>query len=332
MYNDGSNALKVIAPATVTMANVVSSAPYQVPEWAAGTYTTGQQVYVIGDLRVFEVTAAPSTTENPVDSVAAQTGAWAVVNTVNPMRMFDNYLANPTVGTGPLSVTISDVGVITDIAIYDIQCLSFNVQMTTPGDGVVFDKNYDVQDITGINNLYQFFFAPVTFKDRFHISGLPAYGDCSLTLTFFDVAVAGPEGDPGVMISDAYVVPIFPSGGTQVQVGEVVVGQSKSFGLVTEDSEFGFDSYGVQYTDAFGIVRTIDRDEYERVSYRVRLPRADAGWVNALLKSRISKPTTFIGSSELDVFTVHGFVQTPIRIVADHHTYFDAKIDVIGVA
>lgn len=291
----------IVAPIDIGSASIASNnAPHTETLWTAGTYTLGT-IRRFGDY-VYEVVADPSTTDQPDVGAAANPATWIVVDVVNPLRMFDDYIANATTGTGSIEFTTVPLDMPTAIALFGLVGETLDIEVTSGGN-VVFSETITLQDWSAITDWYQFFFSPVIGLDKVVRLNIPPYSDAVIHITV---------------------------SGAAVQIGECVIGSAVRLGQTLQGTEIGVGSYSTRYEDTFGIVRVIERDTYELANYNVYVDRADANYVKQQLFSRESKPTIFVGDSEAPELIVYGFYED-MRLAADHLTAWNLKLDVVGL-
>lgn len=273
--------MKILPPFEVTPSNLTSNVPITETEWTAGTYATGVQRYQ--GVTLYEVVADPDTTDEPVVGVLADPPTWIEVGAINRFKMFSNIIGDATVGDGDIEVTIdSDGTLINGVALFQMAAQTVQVIVTDAVEGVVYDETRDLQDVTGINNWYAYFFQPYNLATSAVFTDLPAYLGAEVTV-------------------------IIDNTTDDAKVGELIVGRQQNLGVTLQNFSFGIEDFSRKERDVFGNFSIIERRFAKLANYDVFLENNQVNnTFNALARVR-AQPVVYIGGDDFPESVTLGF-------------------------
>ncbi len=141
-------------PIDIDLADVsVNLSENEAPAWSASkVYGFGETV--VYNHHVYSCILKDLSGQNP----ELTTGyAWALKETTNAFKAFDGVLSNPSVSSGSLQFTISDISDVAAVAIFDVNCEQFKIDLY---DGLNQWLSSEVVDVSGFNytSFYDFLF------------------------------------------------------------------------------------------------------------------------------------------------------------------------------
>lgn len=273
--------MKILPPFEVTPSNLTSNVAITETEWTAGTYATGVQRYQ--GVTLYEVVADPDTTDEPVVGVLADPPTWIEVGAINRFKMFSSIIGDATVGDGDIEVTIdSDGTLINGVALFQMAAQTVQVIVTDAVEGVVYDETRDLQDVTGINNWYAYFFQPYNLATSAVFTDLPSYIGAEVTV-------------------------IIDNTTDDAKVGELIVGRQQNLGVTLQNFSFGIEDFSRKERDVFGNFSIIERRFAKLANYDVFLENNQVNnTFNALARVR-AQPVVYIGGDDFPESVTLGF-------------------------
>ena len=278
----------VVRPIKITDAIFTSST---VPEPDAGEITWTADTYNLGDRRIktdthsiYQVTADPSTTDDPTGAgvgVNATPPTWVKVQSTNKWAMFDEVISTSTSETTTLTVVLTPSQLYNAVAGIGLSGVD-SVNITMNDGGEVYNRDVDMNDYSGVDDWYDYFFEPISRKDEFVLLDLPAYPLATLTLT--------------------------ATGTGTFTFGEFVVGSQANLGEAVYGSGFALKDFSDFKEDAFGNVQYVSRADYKLVNFDVKIEKERLGYAYRTLKALKGVPAVFVGSTDVnDETLVYGY-------------------------
>ena len=277
--------MKIIPPLSVTSAELdATNVAITETEWTAGTYNTGVQRYV--GTRLYEVVAEPSTSDNPTTGVNADPPSWIDVGAINRFKMFDLVIGDATEqSSADIDVTVVFPQVVNAVALFEVVGDSVQVIVTDDTDGEVYNRTKDLTDNTGINNWYQYFFAPIARTSEVVFLDLPAYGGADIRV-------------------------IVEADGNDTAVGECIFGRVADLGLTLQDFQFDIEDFSRKERDAFGRFIIVERRFAKLSNYTVFLENSQVNFANKTLAGLRATPAVYVGSECFPETITLGFYRT----------------------
>jgi len=274
--------MKLIPPIEIT-ASTLSASNVAISEtaWTAGTYSLGDQRYV--GTRLYEVVADPSTTDEPTAGAVADPPTWLDIGAINRFKMFDVVIGDVTEQSAAnIDVTLDFDAVINSVALFNIVGSTVQIVVDDPTDGEVYNQTYSLNDNTGVNNWYQYFFAPISRKADLVVTDLPAY-------------------------STATIQVVVANGGLDTAVGEAVFGRSTTLGVTLMNFSLGIEDFSRKDRDQFGNFVITERRFSRLANYDVFVSNNQfVSSFNTLAQVRAT-PAVYIGDESKTETIVLGF-------------------------
>lgn len=236
-----------------------------------GVYLAGEQAIKTSTHKVYQ--AAANTTDDPEIGVNLVPPTWVEVGATNKYRAFDYVKNQQSTYASPLTMSFT-VGVADTLAVFNTSgATTINVKMTDPTAGVVYDKDIDVIDITGVLNMWQYFLYQHKYVNKFVVDDLPPYPSSTVELTATNATAGG------------------------VSIGEVVIGRSNIIGVLVAGSSTDRKSYSNITIDEFGNQTVTKRPSATYTNFMTSLSTPTADFVESVLKEALDEPTLFVGDS-----------------------------------
>lgn len=295
--------MRIIKPVDVTPAILTSS---NVPEddftaWSAATaYAVGDEVTY--NHRNYEALVA-HTGANP-ETDTSDPPKWLDLGATNRWRMFDDKVGSLTEQAGSIAVELQPGAVINSVALFNLLGRSATVTLTDPAEGIVYQRAVSLVD-AGVNNWYDYFFAPIGRQTDFVLLDLPAYGTATLSVT------------------------IDNADGT-AQVGHLVMGRQAEIGVALYGSGVGITDYSRKQTDDFGNAVIVERAFSKRAEFDVSLETSQVARVQRLLAGIRAQPVVWIGEASYEATVLFGYYRD-FSISISGPTVSDATITVEGL-
>lgn len=295
--------MRIIKPVDVTPAILFSS---NVPEddqpaWSAATaYAVGDEVMY--NHRNYEALVAHTGTNPETD--ASDPPKWLDLGATNRWRMFDDRVGSLTEQAGSIAVELQPGAVINSVALFNLLGRSATVTLTDPAEGIVYQRAVSLVD-AGVNNWYDYFFAPIGRQTDFVLLDLPAYGTATLSVT-----VDNADGT--------------------AQVGHLVMGRQAEIGVALYGSGVGITDYSRKQTDDFGNAVIVERAFSKRAEFDVSLETSQVARVQRLLAGIRAQPVVWIGAEGYESTFLFGYYRD-FQISISGPSVSDASITVEGL-
>ena len=301
--------MKLINPQFVTEAQLFAS---NVPEddapvWVAGTnYAIGDQV--IYEHRIYEALAVITGADNLIDPA---TGAlqdppiWLDLGATNRFRMFDGIVDSGTSQTGTIEVTLRMGELANGVAFFNLLGSTLNVQVDDPVDGIVYDRDFLLQDNSAITSWYAYFFEPIVQRPDVVLTDLPQYRDADILVTV-------------------------DAGAATARVGEMVVGRVRQLGVTNYGTSVSIQDYSRKERDQFGNTIIVQRRFSKRADFDVTVETSQVFAVQAALAAIRTMPTVYIGDEDKPASVIYGFFRQ-FNIVYDTPSISSCSIEVEGL-
>lgn len=272
--------MQVINPVAITPAMLTSSS---VPEtdyaaWVAGTtYTSGAQVIVAADHKIYQSLQNANTGNTP--NPAASTAWWQVIGSTNRWKAFDGAVANSTSQAASIQYVLTP-GIINSIAFLGMDAASINVAMTN-GGVTVYNNTLNLT-IKNAFDWYQYLFFPILYTTDAVLLDLPPYLSGIVTIT------------------------ITKTGGT-AKAGEIVLGQYRPLGITLTGTKAGIVDYSTVTRDTFGNPTLVVRNFSKKLTADFFVENYYIGELQRVLASYRATPVVWIGDSGYTPTIVYGF-------------------------
>lgn len=278
--------MQVVEPIKVTDAVLISTNVPETdyPAWSNATaYAVGARVIRTNTHKVYEAVAANTNKVPENDLVAA---FWLPVSATNRWKAFDAIISDPVVkATSPITYVLKPNAFADTIAFFGLLGSSVRVKITYPLDGVVFDETRELIDSTGITDWWSYFYSPQGIATQELFVGLPLYLDAEIEITI--------------------------SGGSNIQVGEIVVGRTQVLGDTLVNTSIGIEDFSRKERDDFGNAILVPRAFAQTVSFQFTFPTEDARRIQNVLARLRATPAIYSAGAGTSQFgtTIYGFYQ-----------------------
>lgn len=261
--------MRVVLPIAVTEDSLTSSTISEPDSgetvYSAGTHATGVRRILTSTHRVYQVTADPSTTDDPETGILAIPPTWVDAGPTNKFAMFDNVNSTRSEETTTLIIEV-DLGVVANsIAGFNISGVTnINVTVTDPIDGEVYNTDVIIDD----SQLLEFF-AEEDVKSEFILLDLPSYSNATIKLT---------------------------ASGTNIKFGNLVVGNKTILGVAKIDGSLQLLDFSKKETDSFGNTVVTPGRAGKIVDFNVSIDFTNVSFVFDVLSSLVSTPSVWVAT------------------------------------
>lgn len=246
-----------------------------------GLYSIGDRVISTSTHTLYEAVVA--TIEDPVVGVGLVPPSWVAVQPTNKYTAFDDVISTQSISQLTQIVEITPAQIIGGVAAINISGASFaNVTMTDPIDGIVYNRDVDLNNNINIINWFNYLWTGFDFKTEFVLLDLPPYADAVTKITF--------------------------TGAGEIGVGALVIGPSITLGVTnygTNVQQLDFNKYE---EDQFGNVQVIPRPYAKLVNFVNTVPKANLPYVFNQLEQLRGVAAVWVGdeTDENDFTLVYG--------------------------
>lgn len=300
--------MRVTIPTTITDAMLTSTNvtedDYDV--WDNSTdYAAEEYVIVIGTThKVYKAVQASGPSTSPVDPTTdTDSSHWLEVSATNRWKPFDNKSAIQCQRANTITYTFGSVGLVDGVALYGLDATEANLTITR--DAVEeYNQTVSLENDDAVLDWYDYFFEPITYRDRMEFSEVPPYSDA------------------------VYVVTINKSGDT-AKVGQIVLGRKRTIGDSLYSPRLGFLDFSTKERDTFGNAYLLQREFSQTVDYEVKIPESASGRIFALLADLRATPAGWSAGDDTDDLgtTVFGYLDNfDILIEKPEYTELSLKV------
>ncbi len=303
--------MRVVKPIEVTDAKFTSStipepdASVGEIEWSAGSYNTGDRRIKSSTHRVYEVTADPSTTDDPEVGVLKDPPTWVDVAPTNKWAMFDAVNSTQSEETTQLIVEITNGQTVNSVAGFSIEgATAINVTVTDPTEGEVYNTDIDMVDNSAVADWYYYFFAQIVQISQFALLDLPAYPAATIKITV---------------------------DGGDIKVGSFVLGNQLDLGIANYGTSVQLLDFSKKETDNFGNIVVTQGRTSKLVDFDVTIDKEKVNYVFGVLSSITTIPSVWVGDDgSNDPTLVFGYYRDYQNNISSP-TITDATIQVEGL-
>lgn len=272
--------------------------------WTAGTYSLGDQA--IYNHIVYEVVAT-TTTDRPDVGAAKSVPEWIQVKYSNKWSVCDRVISAPALADDSISYTVNSGQLINSAAGFGLVNVdAVNVTVNDPLEGLVYDNDVDMLDLSNVVDYYTWFFEPLSKNKQFLLVDLPAYPDATVTIT--------------------------ATGTGQIGIGELAVGQQRELGVTQHGSGVQLLNYTDRSTDEFGSLLPIKiRRKAKLVDFVVKIEKNRTNYVLNTLQDFGDYPCVFYGVSTSDDPTLVYGLYLDTNINFETFSLYDLTVQVRGL-
>ena len=303
--------MRVVKPIAITNAKFTSSSIAEPDvsvgeiEWVAGSYNTSDRRIKSSTHRVYEVTASPSTTDDPEVGVLADPPSWVNVGPVNKWALFDNLNSTKSKRSTQLILEVTPAEIANSVAGFSIEGAgAINVKMTDPSSGIVYDNDLDLVDNSQVANWYHYYFEPVIRVSQFALLDLPTYPSATIKVTI---------------------------DGGDIAVGSLIIGGVIDLGIANYGTSVQLLDFSKKDRDEFGNVIVKEGRTSKLVDFDVTVPKEKVNYVFNQLSQITTIPSVWVGDDgSNDPTLVFGYYRNYQNNI-DTPTITSATIQVEGL-
>lgn len=263
-------------------------------KFSSAGYFEGETAILADNHKIYQ--AASFTTDEPLIGAELTPPTWVEVSATNKYKAFD-YVINTK-------------------SVFDSSTLNKAIVTITPGKATTNLAIFGLARVTGVNVR--------VFEDS--AAGTQIYPAGSATI---DMTLDAPADD--LAVNEAYlgdkiifddlpdytnphIIIIFRSDDDTCEVGDIVIGNSRTLGVTTYQSSTSRTSYDTVDTDDFGNETVTSRPSAEYTSFEVMVYPEYANYVERILKDSLNKPRVYVGDKGNDekIFTLGYYERSPL--------------------
>lgn len=282
---------------------IVSNVPENdAPVWTAGTYAQADRV--IQNHHVYEA-LAETTTDSPTAGLVKTPPTWLDLGVTNPWRTFDEKIGTVTTNPEAIRFSIRADRTINALAFFGVDAGSIRVTVTDPSLGRVFEYEASPVSTDGIDDWYQYLFAPIELVEDFVVLDVPAgtYGT-------IDISLEKPGGE--------------------AKLGALVLGQTSNLGVALYGTSIRLRDFSRKERDDFGNFVIQERDFSKVAEFDVAVDTANISAVQRTVAQYRAKPVVWIGEASYESTIIYGFC-TDFGVSISGPTISDATFSVEGL-
>lgn len=275
-------ALRTVSPLEITDSLLIAQPPVEdaAVAWTAGSWPKGSRVryqhlvYQAGTA-VNDATPPP---DNPTIWVkVGPTNTWALFNGRTSQSSKFNSTASYRFRFGQAVDAVAAIGMV------DVQ--SVHVRLIDPTYGTVYDKTLTVGLAPETSDWWDWHFGEWTPTGVLGLfTGLPAFPQADLLVDFV--------------------------GTTQMEVGNLIIGNAKSWGLGVEvGASIGIQDFSKKNLDEYGYRVLVERTYIGWADMSVPIRRAEITPLKNYMAKNRAKPTLFLGSQDIEALNVFGLAK-----------------------
>ncbi len=297
--------MKIILPLEITGANLIdTNVTETLPVWDEATaYVTTDQVRVIqadGTGIAYEALAG-NTGKDPAENPAE----WLDLGPTNLWAMFDKKVGTRTVLEGSVDVTIDVTGRADSLALLNLTGTDVDVVVADADGNTIYDENYPLVSVDGIDNWYDYFFAEIETTDKLILTDLPNNYNTTVRITVnYADATAG--------------------------VGWFAIGRLVDIGVTEKGMGIGITDYSIKEADDFGNLFVSERPYSGTVIARVLVEKRRVDPVYRTLAGIRATPVVWIPAETYTSSIVVGFFRE-FKIAIEYPTYSLCNIEIEGL-
>lgn len=290
----------LVKPIVLASTDLISA---NIPALDYAAYS-GTTTYAIGD----KVTYLNNNYEALISSLVGITPGtdvtkWLDLGATNRWAMFDSKVGTQSEYLNDISFSVTPNGIVSTLALLNVEANSITVTMTDPVDGIVYQHTESMLD-SGVIDWYGYFFEDYYLKDSMVLIDLPAYAGVTIDVSILSEATA--------------------------KCGIAILGHQKKLGTSRYGLSTGITDYSRKQVDEFGVASVIQRSYSNKASVSIEVGTNKTAWVQNLLASMRAVPALYIGGKDLPNSYVYGFYKD-FSIVIANQIYSDCNLELEGL-
>lgn len=287
--------VRLIEPTALSDEQITSNiTPDEHPEYDSATIYAKEQRVIFGH-DVYECLKDNTAGVNPETGVTNEVPEWLYVGSNNYWAMFDSVVGSQSSNETIIDVTLTP-GLVNAIALLELDATEVRITMIDEDDGVVFHHSESLISNVGINNWYEYYFAPIERKREFTAVNLPPYSKASLRVEIIN-------------------------SGNVAKCGSLIVGKQHIIGELLQDGSLGIADYSRKVTDDFGNTSVIPRASSKIADIQVVSQASDFDQNYHLMNGLRSTPVVWICGSYYKALTIYGYFRDYYQVISSPPKY-----------
>ena len=274
--------LKTISPLEITDSLLIAQPPIEdaAVAWTAGSWPKGSRVryqHIVYQAGSAVNDAIPPPDNQTVWIPVGPTNTWALFNGRTSQSSKFNATASYRFKFGRAVDAVAAIGLV------DVQTI--RVRVIDPTYGTVFDKSLTVGLAPEIPDWWEWHFGVWTPTGALGMfTGLPAYPQADVLVDF--------------------------TGTTKMEVGNLIMGNSKEWGLGVEvGASVGIQDFSRKDLDEYGNRVLVERTYIGWADMSIPVRRAEITPLKSYMAQNRAKPILFIGSQDIEALNVFGIAK-----------------------
>lgn len=231
---------------------------------------------------------------------------WLELGATNRWKCIDDSNTTLTQQADSIQYVFQTIGRLDSVALMNVSASEVKIMAKSAGVIVYPEKTYNMSSsAVSVTDWYTYFFEPIYRKTALVDSDFPAYSDMEVTITLNDL-------------------------NNTVQVGEIIIGASKTIGATQHGASVGITDYSIKSADEFGNYTLTQRTFSKRGSFQLHMPKISVDSVQKMLETYRAIPCVYVGSELYDATIIYGFYKD-FNINIAYQDYSTCTIDVEGL-
>jgi hypothetical protein len=235
---------------------------------------------------------------------------WLVAGSSNRWSMFDQSITSQTTQAGNIMVAVAPGARIDSVVGLNCTAATATINVVDPIYGNVYSKTIALTSYSGINDMFEYFYEPITQLKEFIVNDIPV-GFSGATIT------------------------ICISGAGNAAIGGVVIGLAKEVGYSEWGAKVSLIDYSVKTKDAFGNYNITTRAFSKRADFSIKVETNTVDALQNLLAGYRGIPVVYVGSNssadqQFASTIIYGFYKD-FSIGIEYPTFSTCSLQVEGL-
>jgi hypothetical protein len=281
---------------SLTSSNIADTDDYAL--YAGGTTYALDDIVVGTDHHEYQSLSAGN-----VGHALSDAAFWLDLGYDRKWRMFDLSNSSQSTEADEIDVVVQVAGRANAVSLLNISADSAQIIVTTTADGEIYNETFELASDAGINNWYDYFFAPIVRKTDLVVTDLPL------------------NADPEIEVI------VTATGGT-VKIGTLLIGQSIFPGITIYGASVGIQDYSRKVVDDFGNWSITERGFAKRATYKVWCDNGKIDAIAEFLPTLRATPALYRGDGDYAALFIFGFYKDwSIDVVGPYKSYLNLQIE-----
>lgn len=290
--------MQIIRPITVTDAILTSN----VAEDDGPTYSVAA-TYALAAIVIEDHLSYESLIADNTGNALTDAAKWLALGATNRWRMFDQSIGTLTTKVTAIDVTIDASGRVDGLAMFGLDAETVQVVMTSATLGVQYNQTHSLRSESGVDSWFEYFTEEIIYSTELVLTDLP-------------------------LNSDVTVQAVISSAAGPVEVGTMIIGQTRDLGVSVYGARGGIIDYSRKTTDTFGNTTLVERTFAKRVSFRVAVESGAADAVHSLLAQYRATPVVWVGTDDYAMSWIYGWARDwNVELSFPSHSYLTIEIE-----